>query len=254
MNNRQVGDYGCMKEKSAGAIRLVTFNIKHSAEAHRYRGSPSLAVEACSQLGADILALQEVDTHTVRTGLSNLPTRIAGATGMQPIFSPALRFMIGSYGNALFVRGDINNVEHIKMRGGRRFKTTIGQKRVAFRHAPRTAIVADVTVENKRFAVATTHLATEKDISHRQLEQILGSLACLPDPLVLMGDFNRTRREMRDDNNLERYDLIKTPPTFPAGHPRRAIDHVALSGFQVDHVEVVELAVSDHRALIVDVR
>lgn len=117
-----VDNYDYMKDKSKGTIRLATFNMKHSAKADKYRGDTALAIDACRQLGADILALQEVDKRTLRTGLSNLPECIAEATGMQFVFSPALSFMVGSYGNALLVKGEINNSETIKMRGGHRFK------------------------------------------------------------------------------------------------------------------------------------
>lgn len=86
------------------------------------------------------------------------------------------------------------------------------------------------------------------------MQQILGSLACVSGPLVFMGDLNRTSRELQGYKGLEKFELMNTPHTFPAHNPRRAIDHIAIAGLHVDFVEVVELQVSDHRAIIVDVK
>ena len=43
-------------------------------------------------------------------------------------------------------------------------------------------------------------------------------------------------------------------PTYPAGAPSARIDHAAVDGLEVVGVEVVLLPVSDHRALVVEVR
>jgi hypothetical protein len=46
---------------------------------------------------------------------------------------------------------------------------------------------------------------------------------------------------------------VKHGPTFPVDKPERSIDYVALDGLHAVNVEVVQLPVGDHRAVVVEV-
>ena len=71
-----------------------------------------------------------------------------------------------------------------------------------------------------------------------------------PRPLVLIGDLNMGPRRARRITGME---PLATGATFPSTAPLVQIDHVLSTGGVVPlAARVVELPVSDHRALVVD--
>jgi endonuclease/exonuclease/phosphatase family metal-dependent hydrolase len=238
-------------------LRLVTFNIKHGAPARDYEGDPDAVAEACAALEADVLALQEVDDGIPRSGRADLAARAAQACGMQMVFAPAIRIGGGRYGNALLVRGDIEATEVLGLNGARWLQGRRGGGRIfPIGREPRNAIIATVRVGERRLAVAATHLATQRDVSQKQLSQAVAKLQTKPQPWVLLGDLNRTAQEVGSEPLLESMELIKGPATFPSWKPRTRIDHIAIRGLTLlpDSVRVVRSPqVSDHLALVADV-
>lgn len=235
-------------------MRLATFNVKHGALGEGYRSNPDLLVEACVELQADILALQEVDRRTVRSRGADLPALIAKETDMKVVFAKTMQFCIGQYGNALLVRGDIDEDTILSMRGGHRFRQKVGERTVRLRHEPRNAIVATAHIGEKAVSIAATHLSPERKYSKQQLPQVLAELACRPEPQVLMGDLNLSRREVLAQLQGSSLTLADSLPTFPASSPKRAIDHIAVNGLTITNSEAILLPVSDHLAFVAEVQ
>lgn len=228
-------------------MRVATFNLKHGAQPDTYRGNPEKVVAACKELreehGADIIALQEVDKRVIRSGWADLAALAAKATGMEYKFARTMWFRGGQYGNALLVNGSISDVEIENLNGGRRF-----------RYLPdsRNAILATVNVGETEYSVAATHLSTERTVAREQLSQVVGKLALRPLPQILMGDMNLGRYDTL--SSLPRdMEITDGPPTFPANHPHRKIDHIAVQGLSIQKVDAVRLPVSDHWALVAEI-
>jgi endonuclease/exonuclease/phosphatase family metal-dependent hydrolase len=240
-----------------GRLRLVTFNIQHGAPAKDYRGDSTAVAEACADLEADVLALQEVDDGVPRSGRADLAQAVARAADMEVVFAPTIRIRGGRYGNALLARGEIEGTKVVKLKGARRLQGRLGGGRVfPLGREPRNAILATVRVGEHRLSVAATHLATQLNINKKQLSQVLATLQQTPEPWVLMGDLNRTTDEVLTEPLLGSMKLVDGPPTFPSWNPRKRIDHIAIRGLTVDAdgVRTVRSArVSDHLALIADV-
>ena len=238
-------------------IRLATFNIRHGAPAEKsvQKGNPEALAEACASLDADILALQEVDKGVARSGWKDLARLAAEASGMEYVFARSMWFRGGQYGNALLVRGEIEDVEQLRLTGGRRHRLPFkikGKQPKLFRE-PRSAIVATAHVRDKKVSVAATHLATETAVSSHQLQTVLGATMRRPGPRVLMGDFNRSTQLVARYPLPSGLMLVDSPPTFPALNPKKSIDHIIINGLTLYSVETRRLDVSDHLALIVDV-
>lgn len=209
-------------------MRLATWNVQHG---RRPDGVVDVALVAhcCGALGADVLALQEVDVGAPRSGGVDLPAVVGQATGMAWSFARAITLKGGGeYGNALLVRGEVDDVEVLPLPGE-------GEPRVAL-----LARAAGVSV-------AACHLGL-RGVADEQLPVVTAALAERPLPRALLGDLNV------DDPVLDGLDLVdRGGPTFPAGSPRRRIDHVALAGLVPTAVVVPEVPVSDHRPLVVEV-
>lgn len=227
-----------------GGVRLATFNLKHGAPTKGYRGIPARVAAACATLRADVLALQEVDQGVPRSQHADLATLAAEAAGMNVVFAQTMPFRGGRYGNALLVRGDIEDVDILRLPPGYRFWV---------RREPRNAIMATARIGDRRLSVAATHLSTQRWASRTQLTQVIGAITRRPAPHVLMGDLNRTNAEVLTHPAVDSLVFADGPPTFPALKPVIRIDHIAVSGLEIRAVEAVRFPISDHLALVAEV-
>ena len=225
-----------------GPLRVASFNIQHGR-------LPSgtvdtlLAAQACATLAADVLALQEVDSKKSRSQWLDQATVIAGVCGMAHAFGPVRRHVFrGGYGNALLVRGALSDVDAVRLP-----RTAAAE--------PRRALLATAHVNGLVLSVAVTHLSVRGVESEPQLLAVLDALSRRPQPWLLVGDFNRGPRQVAPLVARAGLALVDPSlPTFPALEPRARIDHVAYAGLEPGAVEVRELPVSDHRALVVELR
>lgn len=218
--------------RAAVALRLVTFNIQHG---RRPDGEVDidLLARCCAALRADVLALQEVDRNLRRSHDTDTAAVVAEATGMAHVFGAAIEVRGGEYGNALLVRGSIEDVEVVPL----------------VDEEPRCGILGTAVVGDERLSVCATHLGLRGQ-ARDQLPQLLDRLRARPGPRVLLGDLNLDP----EDVVAPGFTPVVSDATWPAGNPRRAIDHVLLDGLDETATLVVPLPVSDHRALVVEVR
>jgi endonuclease/exonuclease/phosphatase family metal-dependent hydrolase len=158
---------------------------------------------------------------------------VAEACGMAHVFGAAIAIRGGEYGNALLVRGSIDDVEVVPLEDPE----------------PRSAIVARVEVGEVALSVAATHLGL-RGAGKAQLPLLVEHLRRRPGPRLLLGDLNLHPEDVVVPAGWTR---PSGGPTFPATSPRREIDHVLLDGLVATAAVVVPLPVSDHRALVVEV-
>ncbi len=222
-------------------MRIVTFNVQHGRTPGGRVDSAGLA-RYCAGLVADLLALQEVDVRVPRSGWADQAARVARASGMAHAFGPARRLgLSGRYGNALFCRGSLSDVEVVVL-------PQLG------RGEQRAALLASARLDGARLSVATTHLSIHHEEAPTQLEAVVAALVARPPPRLLLGDLNLRPEDVApvvDAGGLTLADPAH--PTFPASAPRIRIDHVAVQGLAVRAVEVLSTPpVSDHRGLAVE--
>ena len=238
--------------EETGRFRVATFNIQHGAKGDYGRGYPELVAEACKELNVDILGLQEVDIGVPRSGKANLAEIAADATGMRYVFAKARTFRgRGQYGNALLVRGEIHDVEVIKLKGDHHKVKIAGH---VFRpiSEPRNAIVANIAVNGQVLAVGITHVGGEK--RRQQLGRAAAALVDRPFPKILLGDFNLNLAAAQQCTGPYDLEVLKGPPTCPSWQPKHQIDHIALSGLRLCNISThPRLPISDHLALVAEV-
>ena len=225
-------------------MRVVTFNIHHGTVGKEGRVDPEQLGATCAAFEADLIALQEVDLHTYRTGRADLAGVVAAACGMEHAFGPSRRFPGGWYGNALLVRGAIASwsVEPLpRVPRGRWW-----QER-------RTVLEAVVEVRGTTLSVSATHLAVPRAVSTVQLHRLLDRARTRPPGLVL-GDLNLRPSVVGPVARAAGFELVTHDPTSPATDPLVSIDHVLVSpGLVATNPAVVVTAMSDHAALLVEV-
>lgn len=237
----------------SGLLRVATFNIRHAAPRDSYRGLPDKLAESCASLAADVLALQEVDVGVPRSQGADLARVAADACGMTYVFAKARKHAYrGQYGNALLVRGSIDEVEIVKLGGDHRHTVQLGDITLKPFREPRNVIIARATAAGTTLSIGTGHLAADTSARQQQLVSAAAHLAQRPAPRLLLGDLNigwRQAAAWLEPYRLQLAEALRTPPD-PALHT--GIDHVAVDGLAVRHVETRWLPISDHPAKIVD--
>jgi endonuclease/exonuclease/phosphatase family metal-dependent hydrolase len=128
------------------------------------------------------------------------------------------------------------------------------------RDEPRVAVVATVQTPYGELSVVNSHLPFIPWWNGRQLHSLVRSIDHVDRPLVLMGDLNMRPTRAQALSGMR---PLANGLTFPAGDPREQIDHVLVDGGrEADGAlhdalgsatsAAVELPLSDHRALVVD--
>ncbi|WP_375583566.1 endonuclease/exonuclease/phosphatase family protein [Cyclobacterium xiamenense] len=225
-------------------IQVLSYNIHHANPPSKPDSIdlPAIA-RVIRQSSADLVALQEVDVHTERSGKTvHQAESLAELTGMYAYFSSSIPFQGGEYGNAILSRYPIQASEKIFL------STTEGTE-------PRALLLATIGLPNgEKVLFAATHLDfSNPDITARQARDIIEKLKNQPIPVILAGDFNATPgteaiNEL--DRHFERTCWEDCPPTIPVLLPKRTIDFIFFNrekNVRVLHHEVIEETyASDH--------
>ncbi len=253
-------------------MRLATFNLLHGRSLTDGRVVPQRLAEAARTLAADVVGLQEVDRGQPRSGGADQTEQVARATGAEHWrFLPAIVGTPGAawraatdddsqadpaYGVGLVSRWPVSSWQVVRLPAARVRAPVLlpGTRRVVWlQDEPRVGLVAVVETPLGPVTVGTTHLSFVPGRNGAQLRRLTTAMAQLPGPRVLLGDFNLPGPLPR---LLTRWRALARTPTYPAPDPRVQLDHVLASGElpPVAAVHALPLPVSDHRALVVQLR
>jgi len=251
-------------------MRLVTFNILHGRSLVDDRVDVDRFARAVASLHADVLALQEVDREQERSGGADL-TAVAAEAGGLPFhrFAAALHGTPGSwsattgreqpggaaYGVALLSRHPVRAWHVLRLPALRgRVPVRLGGTSTPrwVQDEPRVAVVAEIDADGLGLTAICTHLSLVPWWARRQVSLVERRTRDRVAPRVLLGDLNLPGAVPSQASGLM---PLVTTPTFPAHRPDRQIDHVLASpGLRaLEDGYAVDLGVSDHRALVVDV-
>lgn len=252
-------------------VRLATFNILHARSPADGRVDLDRFAAAVRRLDADVLGLQEVDRDQARSHGADLTSIAAEAMGAHAHrFAATLHGEPGlwvaatgahqprgaAYGIALLSRHPVREwrvltLPVLNRRAPVRFPGRRWPELV--RDEPRAAIAAVLDAPGGTLTVVCTHLTFIPRWNGLQLRRLTAAVEELPRPLVVLGDLNL---EDGQPAQLAQMTPLATAPTYPVGRPVRQLDHILGEGAvaAVRPAEAVDLGLSDHRALVVDVR
>lgn len=228
-------------------LRVVTFNIHHGEGTDGKLDLPRIA-DVIHRLRPDVVALQEVDRGTARSGGVDQAAELGRLTGLQSVFGKAMDYAGGQYGQAILSRFPVSEVQVHSL------PTQSGCE-------PRCVLVAKCDPEGHApFFLANTHLEHARASARLCQAGKLGSLlAPIRAPLILAGDLNDTpgsavlgvlRRHWLDTT------ADRAGPTWPSTNPHKQLDYVLVrpaDPWKIVEVRVVEDAVaSDHCAVLVE--
>lgn len=225
-------------------LKVLAYNIHH---ANPPSIPDSIDLPAIAQViiesGADLVALQEVDVHTERSGPGlHQAKALADLTGMHFYFEKSIPYQGGEYGNAILSRFPIENKLALQL------SSAEGTE-------PRTLLLVQVTLpDGEKIKFASTHLDFSSSTNAaNQAKDITSYLEDEPLPVIMAGDFNALiGSDAIDelDSHFERTCRENCPPTIPVVDPNRTIDFIFYrpdNKFQVkEHRVISETYASDH--------
>jgi len=228
------------------AFRLVSYNIRRGHGLFR-RYAPERTLATLREIGADAVALQEVDSGLLRDSRGQLEW-LARELDMTPVpgyCRPARSG--GRYGNALLLRRPPLSVRcHDLSVSGRE---------------PRAALEAMVEFGAASITILVTHFGLRRFERREQARLLAAALASIDGPLIVAGDFNEWRRRPAPDALDEFFDAADTglPPTFPALRPFLALDRIrvrpaSLLASLSAHLSRAARLASDHLPLVAEIR
>lgn len=222
-------------------LSLATYNI-HACIGVDGRFDPRRTLGVLKELGADLIALQEVEHHAVDG--RDLLDFLADGVGMAAIAGPTLLRGERHYGNALLTRLPVSHINRIDL-------SLPGRE-------PRGALDVRFAWHGRHIQVVTTHLGLRSGERRRQVrllrELFEGSSVDLS---ALLGDLNEWQLWGGALGWLRRHfpdGCGRAPRTYPGRLPLFALDRIwvrpadGLLGVQAHRTRLARRA-SDHLPL-----
>jgi len=196
------------------------------------------------KLNPDVVALQEVDVNTRRSGNINQAVLLGEKTAMQAYFFKAIDHDGGEYGIAILSKLEVSSFKQYPL-------PTIAETK----GEPR--ILGTVTLKSKdgkELLFACTHLDAQSNSQNRllQIREINSILKKNPFPVIIAGDLNASTGSEVINIFDEQFTRTCTTCAFtiPVKNPNKTIDFIGFapsSKFKVEKHQVInETYASDH--------
>lgn len=240
-----------------GRLRLLSFNIQVGISTERYhhyltrgwqhllphQGRAGNLQRIGDLLGDyDIVALQEADGGSVRSGFVNQVEHLA-RMGAFPYWYQQLNRNLGRF--AQHSNGLLS-----------RLRPTLLEDHPLPGPAGRGAILLRIGEGDDAIAVVMMHLALGARTRTRQLAYIRELIGGYRHQ-ILMGDMNTHAIDLLEHSPLRDLGLLapQVEATFPSWRPQRCLDHILLSpGLELERFQVLAQPISDHLPVAVEIR
>ena len=254
-------------------LTLATWNLLHGISILG-DGSDGQLSSSAQSLNTDVLAVQEVDCGSPRSGSVCHTEVIAQALDAQFQFCATLRGVPGEswttadghtddgqgprYGIGLVSKLPVREWHSLALPDSRVKMPLVvpspkGPRFLAVSDEPRWGLAAVIEGANGPFTAVTTHLSFVPFVNLRQLRHLTKWLAQFPKPVFLLGDLNIPHIVMQRQCAWK---LLAEHATYPVTHPRVQFDHIAVNrdnAMTPIATSAQALAVGDHRALTVTI-
>lgn len=244
---------------SSQTIRLLTYNIQVGISTSSYRHyltrswqhvlphknrKENLNKIAALLKSYDVVALQEVDGGSLRSGFVNQVEYLAGQADF-PYWYQQLNRNFGPL--AKHSNGLLSKFRPLE----------VNEYNLPSLIPGRGVIVAKYGLPEDPIALVIMHLSLSKAAQNAQLHFIRDLIDGYKH-VILMGDMNTHAESILHDSPIKSAGLVPLPGvthTFPSWSPEKALDHILVSrSLEVKKAGVVAFPVSDHLPIALDVR
>lgn len=239
------------KPAAGPVVKVMTYNIYGARASSGAPADLGAIAKVINDQKPDLVALQEVDVFTNRTGKTVHQARdLAALTGMEWFFTKAIDQSGGEYGDAVLSRLPIKETKRYALP----VADGIGGEF-------RSVAVIKINKEGKDFYFASTHLdhlaiEDSRILQAQTLKGIVNEINT-NGGLILAGDLNATPDSktigiMKSYLNLGC--LQQCPLTYPSDKPTKTIDYITFSPtnkFSVNsYLAIPYLTASDHAPIV----
>ena len=222
-------------------IRLMTYNVRNGLGMDtliRYQRVAGII----NYSGADVNALQELDSVTYRSNGVDVLTLLARETCLHATFGAAIPYQGGKYGVGLLSRETPLEVKRIPLPG---------------REEKRVLLIA----EFQNYMVGCTHFSTVQEDRMLSVPLIVECVKEVEKPFFLLGDMNADYDSPEQASLRENFIPLNDhlEKTFPSDYPTECIDYIYLYknssvSWQIVNARVLDEPVaSDHRPVRVEI-
>lgn len=228
--------------QAQNTLKLMSYNIKNANGMDNVCNFQRIA-NVINNTSPDVVAIQEVDSMTNRSGQKYVLGEIAERTQMHGYFAPAIDYDGGKYGIGLLTKQLPLRLQTLPLPG---------------REEARTLILAEFA----DYIYCCTHMSLTEEDRMKSLELVKAFTSSSTKPLFLAGDMNAEPESGFIKELQKDFQILSNPKqhTFPAPDPKETIDYIATlkqnaKGFAVISAEVInEPMASDHRPILVELR
>lgn len=228
--------------QAQNTLKLMSYNIKNANGMDNVCNFQRIA-NVINNTSPDVVAIQEVDSMTNRSGQKYVLGEIAERTQMHGYFAPAIDYDGGKYGIGLLTKQVPLRLQSLPLPG---------------REEARTLILAEFT----DYIYCCTHMSLTEEDRMKSLELVKAFTSSSTKPLFLAGDMNAEPESGFIKKLQKDFQILSNPKqhTFPAPDPKETIDYIAMlkqnaKGFAVISAKVInEPMASDHRPILVELR
>lgn len=228
--------------QAQNTLKLMSYNIKNANGMDNVCNFQRIA-NVINNTSPDVVAIQEVDSMTNRSGQKYVLGEIAERTQMHGYFAPAIDYDGGKYGIGLLTKQVPLRLQTLPLPG---------------REEARTLILAEFA----DYIYCCTHMSLTEEDRMKSLELVKAFTSSSTKPLFLAGDMNAEPESGFIKKLQKDFQILSNPKqhTFPAPDPKETIDYIAMlkqnaKGFAVISAKVInEPMASDHRPILVELR
>ena len=223
-------------------IRILCYNI-HAGKGLDGKIDLSRIAGVIKSTNPHLVALQEVDVKTRRSGKVDQAKKLAQLCNMNSYFGKAIDYQGGAYGNAILASEKIMASNSIEV-------SNAGAER-------RVAVGVAIKVGDELVTLVSTHFDHKSQQARAQAAKTVADIVRQSKGIVLVaGDFNCPLGS-QELAPLERVAASPSPQpvfTFPAANPTKQIDFIMLdrrSKWKLKTLEAIDdKGASDHRPLL----
>jgi endonuclease/exonuclease/phosphatase family metal-dependent hydrolase len=226
-------------------LKVATYNIRKCIGLDRKR-DPARILAVLSEIGADIITLQEADRRFGARESCLPAAMIEAETPWTHVPFNIRPGGIGWHGNAILVR------RGVEVKNAHPMDLPMLE--------PRGAVEAELIIDGRHIRVIGAHLDLSGLWRRRQIKAMLAHIdaASRRLPTILMGDFNQwSDRGALSEFAFHHHRILKTPKSFHTSRPVAQLDRIIVS-HDVDvvdcgaHISPLSQKASDHLPIWAD--
>ena len=215
-------------------IKILTYNVRNCRGLDNKTDYQRIA-DIINKIDPDVVALQEIDSSTLRSGKIVVLSELAIRTNLYATFGASISYQGGKYGIGILSKEKPARWESTALPG---------------REESRSLLI----VEFKDYIFCSTHFSLNEEDRLKSVEIINSLFNSYKKPVFLAGDLNADPGSDVIKNLKPGWLILNNiaEPTIPADNPRRCIDYILalkskIYGYIVEESVVeAEAVASDH--------